>query len=69
MVVAGTLTRYVDDIVPLLKVLVAENINKLKLDDPVDVKKIKIYYIMDPKDPFVSPFRDEMKSTLARYGF
>lgn len=69
MVVAGTLTKYVEDIVPLLKVLVAENVNKLKLDEPVNVKKLKIYYITDPKDPFVSSFRDEMKSTLARYSF
>ncbi|XP_018576559.1 fatty-acid amide hydrolase 2-A-like [Anoplophora glabripennis] len=65
MVVVGTLTKYVEDIIPLLKVLVAENICRLKLDQPVDVKKLKIYYIMDPKDPFVNQFRDEMKSTLA----
>ncbi|KAJ8916868.1 hypothetical protein NQ315_005875 [Exocentrus adspersus] len=65
MVAVGTLTRYVEDITPLLKVLVAENINKLKLDHPVDVKKLKIYYVTDPKDAFVCQFRDEMKSTFA----
>ncbi|RZC34514.1 fatty-acid amide hydrolase 2 [Asbolus verrucosus] len=66
MVVAGPMTKYVDDIKPFLKVLVGENVHKLKLDEPVNIKNIKIYYVQDPKDPFVSPFRDEMKQLMTK---
>lgn len=66
MVVAGPITRYADEIAPMLKVLVARNLDKLRLDEPVNVKDIKIYFVTDPRDPFVSPLRSEMTSTLTR---
>ncbi|KAG5898522.1 hypothetical protein JTB14_038474 [Gonioctena quinquepunctata] len=66
MVNAGPLTKYAEDLAPLLKILVAENVNKLRLDDPVDLRKLEVYYILNPKDPFVSPSRDEMKTSLLR---
>ncbi|KAK9887978.1 hypothetical protein WA026_000269 [Henosepilachna vigintioctopunctata] len=61
MVVAGPLTRYGEDIIPLLKVMAGENAAQLKLDNNVDIKDISVYYIEDPKDPFVCKFRNEMK--------
>nr|CAI5846817.1 unnamed protein product [Callosobruchus analis] len=64
MVVVGVLARFSEEITPILKVLVGDNVEKLQLDKPVNIKSLKIYYILDPKDPFVSPFREEMKSTL-----
>lgn len=64
MVVVGPMTKYAEDLLPFLKVLVAENCNKLRLDEPVNVSKIKVYYVTNPKDPFISPFRAEMKSIL-----
>lgn len=46
MVVAGPLTRHATDLMPLLKVLVGpNNVDKLKLDTPVDLSKLKYYYI------------------------
>ncbi|CAG9812657.1 unnamed protein product [Phaedon cochleariae] len=67
MVNTGPLTKYADDLISVLKVLVGpENTKKLKLDQSVDVETIKIKYILDPKDLFVSPFRTEMKTILAR---
>ncbi|VEN40327.1 unnamed protein product [Callosobruchus maculatus] len=64
MVVVGVLARFSEEITPILKVLVGENVEKLQLDKPVNIKSLKVYYILDPKDPFVSPSREEMKSTL-----
>nr|CAH7720420.1 unnamed protein product [Callosobruchus chinensis] len=64
MMVVGILSRFAEDIAPILRVLVAENADKLQLDKPVNVKSLKFYYIADPKDPFISPSREEMKSTL-----
>lgn len=49
-----------------MKVLAGEKAYQLKLDQPVDVSKIKIYYILDPYDPFVSPIRQEMTTTLKK---
>ncbi|XP_055375777.1 fatty-acid amide hydrolase 2 [Condylostylus longicornis] len=46
MVTAGPMTRFSSDLRPLLKVLVGPtNSIKLKLDEPVDVKQLKYYYI------------------------
>ncbi|XP_074027592.1 fatty-acid amide hydrolase 2-A isoform X2 [Leptinotarsa decemlineata] len=66
LVVAGLLSRHADDLVPILKVLVAENANKLKLDQSVDIQKIKIFFVSKTNDFSVSPFRQEMKTILAR---
>ncbi|KAL3272640.1 hypothetical protein HHI36_014105 [Cryptolaemus montrouzieri] len=66
MVVPGPMTRYAEDIIPLLKVLTDENASKLKLDKHVDLKDITIYYIDDPQDPFISMIRDEMKESFKR---
>ncbi|KAJ8959115.1 hypothetical protein NQ318_022372 [Aromia moschata] len=65
IVVAGVLARHSEDIASVLKVLVAENEPKLKLDEPVKVISIRVHYILDPRDPFVSPSRNEMKRTMA----
>ncbi|CAH1980401.1 unnamed protein product [Acanthoscelides obtectus] len=65
MVVVGVIARYAEEITPILKVLVSDNAEKLQLDKPVNTKSLKVYYLADPKDPFVSPFREEMKSTFA----
>ncbi|XP_063916552.1 fatty-acid amide hydrolase 2-A-like isoform X3 [Zophobas morio] len=66
MVVAGPMVRHSEDIIPFLKVLGGENVAKLKLDDEVDISSIKVYYVTDPKDPKVSPIRDEMNKILLR---
>lgn len=60
MVVAGPMTRYAEDIIPLLKVLSGENAEKLNLNKKADIKDLKIYYVEDPQDPFISKTRPEM---------
>lgn len=59
MVAAGPMVKYAEDLIPALKVLVGKNVTKLKLDDYVNIRDVKIFYIEDPKDPFISPFRKE----------
>ncbi|XP_060522427.1 fatty-acid amide hydrolase 2-like [Cylas formicarius] len=65
IVVVGCMTKFAEDLIPFLKVLVGKNVDKLKLDRPVFVNKLKVYYVTDPRDPLVSPFRDEMKNVLS----
>lgn len=59
MVVAGPIARYVEDLIPFLKVLAGPREDKLKLDESVDLKQVKICYVANPNDPFVSAFRGE----------
>ncbi|XP_030768157.1 fatty-acid amide hydrolase 2-A [Sitophilus oryzae] len=66
MVVAGPMVKYAEDLIPFLKVLAGTNVEKLHLDKPVPVQKLKVYYVTNPKDPFISPFRDEMKLIFKR---
>lgn len=47
----GPITRYVDDIKPILRVMAGENISKLNdFDMPVDLKKLRIFYIDECDD-------------------
>lgn len=66
MVVAGPMARYVEDLIPFLKVLAGPRQRKLKLDESVDIKQVKICYVANPNDPLVSAFRDEMIRTLQK---
>ncbi|KAF5291400.1 hypothetical protein FQR65_LT01710 [Abscondita terminalis] len=66
MITVGTLTKTANDISPLLKVLVDENINKLKLDDPVDLKNLQVYYVLHSDDLRISPFTKEMKNGITK---
>jgi fatty acid amide hydrolase 2 len=47
----GPITRYACDLKPMLKVMAGANAERLRLDDPVDLKKLRIYYVDDLGDP------------------
>ncbi|KAL1491976.1 hypothetical protein ABEB36_012486 [Hypothenemus hampei] len=66
MVCVGPLVKYSEDLLPFVRVLVGKNANQLRLDEPVQTKNIKVYFVTNPKDPFMSPFREEMHSTLKK---
>lgn len=66
MVVPGPMTRYAEDIIPLLKVLLDDNVSKLNLEKPVDFESINVYYIDDPQDPTISAMRQEMKDCFKK---
>ncbi|XP_076254296.1 fatty-acid amide hydrolase 2-like [Rhynchophorus ferrugineus] len=62
MVVCGPITKNVADLILCLKVLAGpKRVQKLNLDEPVAIKDLKVYYVSNPRDIFVSPFRGETK--------
>lgn len=50
----GPMTRYSCDLLPMLKILAGSKASKLKLDEPVDLSKLKVFYIEDLTDPLAS---------------
>ncbi|XP_077288135.1 fatty-acid amide hydrolase 2-like [Arctopsyche grandis] len=49
----GPLTRYSEDLKPMLKALAGNNAEILKLDEPVDLKDLKVLYMMEAGKSFV----------------
>lgn len=50
----GPMTRYAVDLAPMLKLMIKpEYLERLRLDEPVDLSKIKIYFCEDINDPLV----------------
>ncbi|CAH1161690.1 unnamed protein product [Phyllotreta striolata] len=66
MVNTGPLTRKAEDLTAVLKILVSDSGDRLKLDEPVHIPNVRISYVSNPKDPTVSPFRDDTKNCLLR---
>uniref|UniRef100_A0A1Y1LJG2 Amidase domain-containing protein n=1 Tax=Photinus pyralis TaxID=7054 RepID=A0A1Y1LJG2_PHOPY len=63
----GVLTRTTRDIIPLLKVLVDGNMNKLQLDRDVQVYDLQIYYMLDCGDLRMNTLSSEMNAAILRY--
>lgn len=60
--VTGPLCRYACDLIPVYRVLAGPNINKLKLDKPVDLKTLKVYYMEDDGGfPLISRVNPELR--------
>lgn len=65
MVVAGPMTRYAMDLKPIFEVLVGpKNVNILKLDEKVDVKKLRYFYCLDSGDLKCSAISSEVKKSI-----
>ncbi|XP_046674417.1 fatty-acid amide hydrolase 2-like isoform X4 [Homalodisca vitripennis] len=64
MVTAGPMTRYAADIIPFLKLLVGDNVSKLKLDNKVDMASVRLSYVVEPGDLRVSAVTKEMRSII-----
>lgn len=65
MVVAGPMSRYAEDLMPIFKVLVdPEMAPELKLDEEVDVTKLRYFYIPSNGMPTCSPVNREAQSTM-----
>ncbi|XP_072361284.1 fatty-acid amide hydrolase 2-like isoform X2 [Scyliorhinus torazame] len=57
----GPMCRYVEDLIPMLKVMAGPNISKVKLDEEVFIKKVKFYSMEhDGGSPFVSKVDSEL---------
>lgn len=67
MVVAGPMTRYAVDLMPIFEVLVGpKNANVLKLDEKVDVKKLRYFYCLDNGDMKCSGIASDVKKAINR---
>lgn len=62
----GTLTRSGSDIIPFLKVLLDKNVNRLQLDKKVNVKDLKVHYILDCGDPKINLLTREMTAAILK---
>lgn len=52
--VVGPMCRYAQDLMPMLRIMAGKNAPKLNLDAPVDLKKIKLYYVSDDGTKYLS---------------
>lgn len=66
MAEVGPICKKAEDITPFLKILVGDNISKLKLDEPVDLKKLKVFYQIESGDIRASKVNQAMRSALRR---
>jgi Asp-tRNA(Asn)/Glu-tRNA(Gln) amidotransferase A subunit family amidase len=60
------MVRYASDIKPLLKVFLDKNVSKLKLDENVDLSKLKVYYMYEIKEPTLTPVSSEIKKGIQK---
>ncbi|KAK7077967.1 Fatty-acid amide hydrolase 2 [Halocaridina rubra] len=59
----GPMCRYAQDLKPMLKVLAASNVHMLKLDERVDIRKLRYFYIEDDGgSPLVTPVHSELRA-------
>ncbi|XP_014244569.1 fatty-acid amide hydrolase 2 [Cimex lectularius] len=66
MVSAGSITKHSEDIIPFVKVLANDKADLLKLDEKVNLKEVRVYYILDPGDIRVSPMRKEVMDVILK---
>ncbi|XP_050525931.1 fatty-acid amide hydrolase 2-A [Daktulosphaira vitifoliae] len=67
MVSAGPITKYAEDLTPVIKALVGpEKSLEMKLDDEVELSSLKYFYVDDPKDLRLSAISDELQMVLIR---
>lgn len=67
MVSAGTVVKHAEDIAPLLKVLANEKAALLKLDAPVDLNKLKYYFVDHVGDKRCSNVQLSVKECMNKY--
>ncbi|XP_047992037.1 fatty-acid amide hydrolase 2-B-like isoform X2 [Leguminivora glycinivorella] len=62
----GPMTRYAVDLKPLLKIISGDNANKLALDKPVDIGKLKVYYQFSNKAPMIDSVDPDIKAAMKK---
>ncbi|CAK1550379.1 unnamed protein product [Leptosia nina] len=61
----GFISKHVEDLAPLTKILAGEKSDKLQLDRQVDIRTVKFYYMETSHDCLVSPLRSEMTQAMS----
>lgn len=62
----GPMSRYSRDLLPTLKILTKNCKTDLKLDEPVDLKKLKYYYMEEASSSYVTPVDNEIKKAIKK---
>nr|CAD7458493.1 unnamed protein product [Timema tahoe] len=63
----GPMCRFATDLAPTLRIISGKNAELLKLDEKVDIKKLKYYYMEDDGGShMVSPVQKDIKESLRR---
>lgn len=58
------MARYVADLRPLVKMYTSMSEEQLKLDETVDVTKLKVYYLTQIDDPSLTPVCDDIQQSI-----
>ncbi|KAG8196354.1 hypothetical protein JTE90_009573 [Oedothorax gibbosus] len=67
MIGTGPMCRYAVDLLPMMKVLSGNKRDMLKLDEPVNIKKVRVFYMEDDGGyPFRTPVSREIKKALRK---
>lgn len=62
----GPMCRYVVDLDPMLRVMAGEDAASLDLDKPVDLKKLKIYYVVDNGNKYLTSICKEQSQAVLK---
>ncbi|CAE1289956.1 FAAH2 [Acanthosepion pharaonis] len=63
----GPMCRYAEDLLPMLEVMAGENAYKLELHTPVDLKTLKIFYMLDDGGSLMaSPVKEDIKDAILK---
>ncbi|XP_042907176.1 fatty-acid amide hydrolase 2-B [Parasteatoda tepidariorum] len=67
MIGTGPMCRYAIDLLPMMKIMTSDKKDLLKLDDPVNVKKLRVFYMEDDGGyPFRTPVSRGIKKALRK---
>lgn len=66
MAEVGPMCKRADDLAPLMKIFIGPNIAKVRLDDPVNLKNLKIFYQEGSGDLRASKINNDMRVALTR---
>lgn len=65
--VIGPMSRYASDLLPMLKVVARDHVEKLKLNEKVNIQKLKYYYMEDDSGSvLISPVEKEIKEAVQK---
>ncbi|CAH4030026.1 fatty-acid amide hydrolase 2-B-like [Pieris brassicae] len=62
----GPMTRHAVDLKPILEIMAADNANKLKLNEPVSVEKLKVYYQINNNAPLSDPVDPDIETAMLK---
>ncbi|XP_037972886.2 fatty-acid amide hydrolase 2-B [Plutella xylostella] len=62
----GPMVRHAVDMKPLLKIMSGSNSDKLKLDEPVDISKLKVFYQINNDAPITDPVDPEIAAAMEK---